>query len=309
MADLDAILDGLRVAYARIGEVEAVAAANPGDVYVLASLESVKQDAIQLEAEWLEQCRVKQIDVCRYKLQSLSRGYSAASFAKSLLEFQELFSQIFDAKKNGVKQRARVSGETLSETTFGFAYSYPGSLGVALTIQNEVNLFEGKFAGAVAAFNEITSIDNEDDVRVAATVLGDAVIKKIYDWSNVNYRAGFSVDVVWMSAQGRQSGKFIERDSLGRIVDLIDKTKDIEVQTFRVSGTLVAIDTIKKRFRFVVPDGEDYAGPVSDAFDISRKWAVNTTYVATIRVVAITKYSTQQTDQTHTLEGLEDEKV
>lgn len=308
MPNDDSLLEGLRSAFARVSEVEAVIAAHPDDRHVMISLESVKRDAQQLEAEWIEQCRVRQIEVCRYKLLApLNKAYSASAFAKSLLEFQELFSQIFDAKKNGLKRRARVSGETITETTFGFAYTFPGSLGVVLTMQDDIGLLGGKFEDAVKAFNDITSIDDESAVRDAATILGDAVIKKIYDWSSANYHAGFSVDITWVGAGGERSGKLIDRISLGRIVDLIDETKDTERRKFRTIGTLVMIDVIKKRFRFVVPDGDDYAGTVSDKFDLSRQWAVNKTYVAEIGVEAITRYATLRTEQNYQLETLESE--
>jgi hypothetical protein len=305
MANLDVILEGLRAGYARIAQIETVAAQHPSDRFVMASLESIKADVLQMELEWFEQCRIQQVEVCRYRLIAPAQTYTASWFAKSLLEFQELFSQIFDAKKNGVKRRARISGDTFTETAFGFAYSFPGSLGVVLTLQQEPNLFGDKFTDSVAAFNDITSMNDEDDVREAATTLGDAVIKKIYDWSSINSKAGFDVDVTWASASGVKTGGLIDRSSLARIVDLIDKTKDVEKRQLRIPGTLVAIDTIKKRFRFVVPDGEDYSGPVSPAFDLTRKWSVNTPYLGVIETVSVTKFSTQETINTFTLVALE----
>lgn len=123
MPNIDSLLEAVRAAYARLSEVEAVAASHPGDRFVLTSVQSLKAHAEHLEATWIEECRLKQVEVCRYRLISrIGDTYPASAFTKSLLEFQELFAQIFDAKVNGVKRRAVVSGEILSDTAFDFAY-------------------------------------------------------------------------------------------------------------------------------------------------------------------------------------------
>jgi hypothetical protein len=91
------------------------------------------------------------------------------------------------------------------------------------------------------------------------------------------------------------------------MIELIGKTSDIERRTFRAIGTLVAIDVLRRRFRLVVPDGDDYSGPIPEEFDFSYQWAVNRTYAARITVEAVTRYATQRTEQTYRLEQLETE--
>jgi hypothetical protein len=219
MRSIDSLLDGIRAAYARIAEVETAPTQHPGDRFVLTSLESLKAHAGQLEQEWSEECRIKHIEVCWYKL--ISRRavgvYSASAFAKSLLEFQELFAQIVDAKTHGTRVRARVSGEILAETTFELAYTYPGSLGVVLTLQDTPDLLSGKFDETIQAFSEITNIEDEHDVRDVAKTLGDAVVKKVYDWSSVNYLEGYNIDVTWTRpVNGVKTGQIVDREALGR---------------------------------------------------------------------------------------------
>lgn len=309
MPSADSLLDAVRSAYARIGDVEAVARDHPGDRMVMASLQSLKAHAEHLEHQWIEECRTKQIEVCRYKLISrLADVYQATAFARSLLEFQGLFAQIFDAKAQGVlRRRAIISGEIVSQTGFYFAYSYPGSLGVVLTLQDQPTLFGGKFEESIAAFQQVMGIEDEDDVRDIARTLGDAVVKRVYDWSTVNYLAGYSVDVTWTGFRETYAGQMVDRDAFGRIIEFIGRTSDIERQTVRVVGTLVAIDVVGKRFRLVVPDGEDFRGSLSETFDLARQWSVNRTYAARIIVEAVTRYATQQTQVNYRLENLETE--
>ncbi|MBN9526412.1 MAG: hypothetical protein J0H82_09425 [Alphaproteobacteria bacterium] len=305
MSDLDSLLDRLRESYAAINEVERVAANAPGDKFVLANLTALKREASRLESIWEEECRSDQVEVCRYRLiPAHDENYDLASVAKSLLDFQELFSQIFDSLKNGVKKRPRISGIISAETAFNFGFSYPGSLGIALMVASEKNLFSGKFDEAVKAFNQVLRIEDEFAVRDVAKNLGDAVVKKVYDWSKVNYFSGYNIDIIWSSVDGVRRGGAIDMEALGRIVDLIEKTSDVAEDSFESRGTLVGIDSVKKRFRFVDPDGLDYSGGLADDFPLEKKWAINSPYVADIMVQSVTEYATQETKQTHKLRNL-----
>src|SRR5205823_5004501 len=136
----------------------------------------------------------------------------------------------------------------LSETTFSFAYSFPGSLGIVLTVQDRPDLFKGRFDETIAAFHEITSIEDEHDVRDMAKTLGDAVVKKIFDWSTANYNAGYSVDVTWTGRLGTHIGGLVPRARLGRLIDVIARTSDVERKRIRARGSLVMIDVRRRRF-------------------------------------------------------------
>ncbi len=135
MSDINSVLERLRRAYAAIAEVQMVAARSPGDRFVLANLQALKSDSEDLEQQWEEECKYAQKEVCRYRIiPENAHHYSLATVSKSLLDFQELFSQIYGALKAGARKRARISAEVAGETKFNFAFTYPGSLGVALTV-------------------------------------------------------------------------------------------------------------------------------------------------------------------------------
>lgn len=55
------------LAYAKIAEVEAVAARFPGDRSILANLKSLKRDAASLEEAWQQASLRAQKEVCRYR--------------------------------------------------------------------------------------------------------------------------------------------------------------------------------------------------------------------------------------------------
>jgi hypothetical protein len=166
------------------------------------------------------------------------------------------------------------------------------------------DLLSGKFDQAVDAFLQVMTISDEDEVRDLAKTLGDAVVKKTFDWSNENYRSGFGVDVTWNDTSGAKKGALIDVKSLGKIVEIIGRTSDVERRSFKTNGSLVGIDTLKKRFRFVEPDGLDYAGSLSDEFPSIQQWAVNVRYTALISVESTTEYATQETKHIYRLVSL-----
>lgn len=305
MSGLNSLLENLQRTYAAIAEVQEVAARTPGDLMVLANLGSLKREAADLEALWEEECREARIEVCRYRLMpEHEQRYTVAAVTKSLLDFQELFSQIYDALKNGAKKSRQLSAWMVNETAFDFGFSYPGSLGVALMVPSQADLLGGKFDDTVDAFLQVMHVSNEDEVKDLAKALGPSVVKKAYDWSRVNHVSGYAIDVTWNTVRGTKKGAVVDVAALGKIVEIIGRTSDVERRTIRGPGTLVGLDTVKKRFRFIEPDGLDYSGPVADDFEIQRKWAVNQTYLALIQVEEITEYATQEIKTTYRLMSL-----
>jgi hypothetical protein len=304
MSGLDSLLDRLRETYASISEVEAVAACVPGDRYVLANLESIKKVASQLEEQWDLECLNQHTEVCRYRILSGS-NYSIASFSKSLLEFQGLFTQIFDSIKNGAKRRSRVSADIVRETCFDFGYSYPGSLGVALTLKGNPDLFSGGFDRAVDAFIDAMNIDDEYQVRDTAKILGYSVIKRIHDWSSANLDANFEIDINWTTSKGIKKGGLIGVSNLSKLVEIIRRTSDIDKRNILVEGTLLGLDSKTGHFRFVPSgNGPDYKGRADETFPILKEWSLNSNYTAEICIEETTQYATQESNQVYKLKSL-----
>jgi len=309
MSGFDSLLSRLREVYASVAEIETAARAAPSDPYVMANLDSVKHFASQLEAQWEEACRDKQLEVCRYRLVAENTDrYTIQSFTKSLLDFQELFTQVYDALTNGPKKCARISSEIAQKTAFEFGFSYPGSLGVAIFTHGERNLFGSDYDSTVDALFQLTSVKDEFEVRDLAKTLGEAVVKKVYDWSLVNVDAGYGVDINWTTSGGKR-GEMIGQEKLGKLVGIISSTSDVERETFKAYGSLVGMDVSSERFRFVVRDGPDYAGTLAEAMPKARQWSINKNYLAEIEVETITHYATLEARRTYRLMALEDDQT
>ncbi len=309
MSGTEYLLEKLHKTYSAIAEIETSLRDFPNDRYILINLSSMKQIASELERDWEQECRVKQTEICRYRVISKG-GYSVADVAKSILEFQNLFSQIFDSLKNGSKKNAVITPDSASETRLDFAFSYPGSLGIAMTVQGEANLFWNSFDNTIDALMNSVDISDENDVRDAAKALGQAVIKRIYDWSKVNLDANFNVDINWKAVNGNTKGRIITSENMQKLVEIISKTSDTVRKDISVFGTLIGLDSQTKHFRFISSgDGPDFSGRVEDEFPIMNMWKLNYNYEAKILVEETTKYATQETKKSYKLKSLSEIKV
>lgn len=301
------MLERLRRAQEALSQAERVAADFPDDRYVRANLVSLRTDVAELVVHWEAEARAEQREIVRYRLVPLqATEYAIRSVSRSLLDFQELFSQVFDALKNGGKQRARLTAEVLQETCFNFAFSYPGSLGVAMSIDAaNPGLFEGKFDAAIQAFMQVVDVRDEEELRDLAKTLGSAVVKKTFDWSRVNLAASYSVDLNWTTARGVRFGGMIDVDRFRHLVEVIGRTSDTETSTLVLGGLLTGFDGQVRKFRFVGDDDRACTGVLAESFAAKAIWRVNAPYEATIEKDETLSYATQETRIDYRLKHLE----
>lgn len=297
-----------RSAAARAAELERALSVDPSNAALRINLRSAQRLFERAEAEFRDIATKEEKDIVRYRLVCASSDeYLLPDLSNSWSSFQQLFSTIFDAFSDGPKERARISAKRRIETSFGFAYSFSGSLGVVLTVPSAKNLFFGKFEQTVQAINEIFSIDDPDEVRDMARKIGRASVQKIFEWSRANSRAGFDLDLSWEPIGGRAFGQYIEQEKFTQIAEIIDATSDEESIAITEVGVLVGINTTRKTFHFVVPDGASYVGHLSPLFPSDKEWSVNKRYSAEISVKKTVKLATGQEVEAFSLVKLLDE--
>ncbi|BDL41847.1 hypothetical protein [Methylorubrum sp. GM97] len=262
----------------------------------------------QLRSRLLELAQETQIEVCNYRLvQVESRRYGLAYVSESMLTYQNLFTQVHDAKKNGPKAKATFGNEALEESMLEVGYTYAGSLGVVLLAPAQRDMFQhGALDASIDAFFDVVEIDSRPAVRQIAQALGNAVVKRVHDWSAANVKGGFDADVRWNRSDGRQLGQIVDRARMERIVGIIEAASDEASETIPVIGTLVGLDVKTGSFHLVVPNGDDFKGLLGPDFDRAREWPVNRAYAAKVLETRTTIYSTEQTRRQHTLLGLSD---
>lgn len=302
MWDVASAVERTRRAFATVSQLEEAVLREPDSRALQINLAAARKSANQYQEQVLEMAQVGHVEICNYRLiPEVIASYALSWVAKSMLDYQHLFSQIHDAIRNGAKKRAVIGPDAMAESMLEFGYSYSGSLGVVLFVPSEKTLFDGSLDATIDALFQAIEISDKYDVIDIANTLGMPVLKRLYDWSDSNVKGGFSADLRWNRSDGRLVGEVISRDRMAAIVDIIGRTSDVEVIHHRVTGVLVGMDVKSGRFRLTVPDGDDFGGLLADEFPRADRFTVNRTYDAHIVESRTIKYATETVEKRFSL--------
>ncbi len=308
MSEYGSYLERARKASAMVSRMEAAIARNPADRSLLVNLASAKKLAGRVEQEFIDIASKEQVDICRYRIVApITDQFDVRGVTKSLESFQDAFSFIYDAKIHGGRLLANIPPERRQETNLQFGYSFSGSLGIVLVAPGQLSLFEGKFDSTLAALNQIFDVSDDDEIRGAARSLGRAAIKKIYDWAQSNFGAGFDVDLRWTTSDSKITGRYIERKDFQRVASVIGQTSDVVSDKITSLGVLVGFNSKLRNFHFVVPDGDAaFRGKLDESFSATEEWTVNRSYVATVIAETVTRFSTGEETTRYRLQSLKE---
>ncbi|WP_454644524.1 hypothetical protein [Bradyrhizobium liaoningense] len=298
MSEIASAVERTRKAFASVSRLEEALARAPENRALQLNLVAMQKAAQRSQEQLFKFSEQVHVEVCNYRLLPESTSSYALPFvSNSLLEYQNLFSQIHDSKKNGPKIYASIGKEAFEESILEFAYSYSGSLGVVLLAQNQKGFFEGRLDQSIDALFQVMDIDSRDAVRDIGKALGTAVVKRIHDWSAANLKGGFAADVRWNKSDGKQVGEVINRRRMESIVEIIEATSDEHIEEISATGVLVGGDLGSRSFHFVVPNGEDYRGRLAKEFSYDGDMTLGNVYVAIIKETSTTTYATQKVER------------
>ena len=284
MLEIASVVERTRKYFASVSQLEAAVAREPEDRALQLNLSAMRKLALQSQEQLLRFSEMQRVEVCNYRLvPETSDGYALTHVARSLSEFQNLFTQIHDALLNGPKSNAVFGKDAQDASTLEFAYSYSGSLGMVFLAQSERDFFEGKLDKSIEQLYRVIDIDSRAAVRDVAGELGNAVVKRIHDWSQANVRGGFAADVRWHRSDGRNVGEVVERRRLEKIVEIIEATSDQRLQRLSVTGMLVGGDIGSGAFHFIVPNGADFRGRLAPEFQQDVDMTLGKMYEAVIQ--------------------------
>ena len=308
MSDYASVVERTRKVFASVARLEAELSRAPRNPSLQVNLAAMNKLAQKSQNELFAFAESSHVEICNYRL----LPESAASFglpfvSQSLLSFQYLFTQIHDAFKNGPKAIASYGQEAFNESVLELAYTYSGSLGVVLLAPSERDFFSGNLDRSIEALFQVIDIDSRDTVRGVAKSLGNAVVKRVHDWSQANLKGGLAADVRFKRSDGRHLGEVIERKRLENIVSIIQATSDQKTDETSVSGLLVGADIQSESFHFVVPNGDDYRGKLAKEFSSDTEMTLGKRYIARIRETTTLIYATEKTERKVELVALSEE--
>ncbi len=292
---------------AKVFAIERALAQTPTDKGLRLTLLSAKRRAERAEVVLLEKAETAQIDLCRYRvIRGSSNEYPALHLAQSIANYQNLFTAVYDFAKSGAVRAAAKYAKGLREKTLlNLAYTYPGSMGVLLSIPANRNLFgEGDLDKVVRALQRITEVNSQGEVKEIAQEMGMNVIKRASDWASQNWEAEYSLDVQWRDSKDVRVGSFIERARFLRISSLINQTSEETVNEIEVAGTLVGYHDLSDRFSVATREGDVYNGRLHDNF-VRKQYKIPADYVARMQERTIISYASDTIKTTYFLLALE----
>lgn len=111
--------------------------------------------------------------------------------------FQKIFTTVYDALERGTKKKAaKNSDKAIADTTLGFAYSFPGSVGVMMTIANDRHLFGAQLDEAMDKTFQLIRVQTEE-LQSLTDRIGLPALRLVHQWREENVKAGFGADIVW----------------------------------------------------------------------------------------------------------------
>jgi hypothetical protein len=303
MSELLEVLGHLQDTDAAIARLERVAVEQPDVLSLTSALRSLKKRQENLEAQFAHLASNQFLDICRYRLFDDSEGRpTLRAFTSTLGDFQSLFTMVYDALKNGPKKQSQVSAEIAAKTTFGFGYTFAGSLGVVLTLPNQrLLLADSDIDEAIHIVFKMARAKTTEEVAYFAHTLGVAPVRKIYQWALDHVQAGLGVDIQWKREEAVRAELFIQPPELEVLERTIAATSDITEETFFVRGRLLGADVKSRTFHLEFEDGSDIRGKMSEEVASQEEIALKHHYAAKIHKRVKIHYAMEKEDVSYTL--------
>ena len=309
MNRLSEIQEKLLETNAAVAEVEKAIANDPKSLSLSAMMKSLEKRYQKLEADFLVEVDSIGVDVCAYRIFGEEERPTLKALSSVLGDFQNLVSTVYDAVKTAVpKIRARISAEIAAETEFRFGYTFPGSVGVVLTIPNQRLLIgESYLDESLQVISEMAKVHDSPEVLKYAKRLGPASIRSLYKWAYDHAESGLGVDIEWRRQQIIRTHLFAQRPELERLHQTIGVTSEERISELTVHANLVGVELTRRSFHLKSDTGEDIRGSLAEDIDISEKQTVELPrrYKAHVRKTEKIHYSTEEEDISYNLLNLE----
>lgn len=260
------------------------------------TFDSLSKRLHELESEFRIEADNLGAEVCSYRVFGESETPNIKDLASVLSGFQDLISVVFDAVKYGsTRQRARISPEIFDMTQLSFGYTFPGSVGIVLTMPRQMMLFgETELDQSIGLISEMAMLKEPEEVQRYSKRLGSATIRALYKWVSGHSDSGLGVDIKWRRREVIRKEFFAQKPEFRKLKDTIGMTSDELVEENSMLGTLVGVDVQNKSFRFKLDNGDHIRGKLSEAIGEEFTYNLPKRYNVRIKKTTTIKYSTEE---------------
>lgn len=281
MSKLAQLQKDLQSASAAVAHAERVLSQHPNVPSVLATLRTIQARRASLEEQFFAAADEAGLDVCGYRIEHEGSTATISGLTAVLGTFQRIFTTVYNALENGPKKTAKVSAESVGATSLGFAYSFPGSVGVMMTLANDRMLFESKLDDAMKKTMELISADDPLHIQELTDVVGLPAVRLAHEWAQENVKAGFGADIVWQRDDVIKSELRVQVPQIAALESVIRNMSAKE--EIVLVGELLDVSVSEHTFRMKVRD-KIINGTFDAAISASKPAQLPKTYQATVTI-------------------------
>jgi hypothetical protein len=246
-------------------------------------LRTIQKRLANLEEEFLAVAAEQGLDVCDYRIELDDEPATISGFTAVLSTFQKVFTSVYDAVLRGPKLTSKAGAETIAATEFRFAYTYPGSLGVMMTLGDE-NLLLGETKLSEAMGQTLELLDARDKAKVESMteVVGLPAVRLAHQWATENAKAGFGADIIWVSNVSAKKELRLQKQEIAEVASSIRQATAKE--EIIVIGELLDVALSSHTFQMRLSD-KTIQGEFRDAINAAHPAQLPRTYRATLNVI------------------------
>lgn len=301
MSALAEILDRIESTNERIIRLEEAAKFPNAPASVRVSIRAMEKLRASLERDFEQLAGQEETEICRYRLVPAQGHRSIGAIAKAWIQYQALFSSVFDAIKNGPRRRSSKRG--MAESQLDFGYTFSGSIGVVLTLPTQKVDFEmarivQRTAEAIA---EMAKAETTEQLAHFVDRFGVPPVAKLGTWVDAHVAFGAGAGVDWKLWNGDAPGLLVQAKEFTRLKSAMDKITEPSEVTEPVTGELTMADMDKRRFRMKLDSGERISGAFTDAINEQQRAQLPQRYEALVRTTKQLKPAIEKLEQSRFL--------
>lgn len=283
MSRLAELQKDLQDASAAIAHAEQTLAAHPNVPSVLATLRTIQSRRASLEEQFFAAADELGMDACGYRIEMEGHTASISGLTAVLGTFQRIFTTVYDALERGAKKKtAKNTEKAIADTTLGFAYSFPGSVGVMMTLANDRHLFGAKLDEAMEKTFQLIRAQGAQELQLLTDDVGLPALRLVHQWTEENVKAGFGADIVW------QRDDVVKREVRVQLPELSLKAATLRSmkaeETVVVVGELLDVKISDHTFSMQLSD-RVIQGSFDKAISSQHPVQIPKTYQATLRIL------------------------
>jgi hypothetical protein len=282
---------------------------DPSDVMLQLTLQSMERVALDLREQYRESAREAHVSLCDYRIfDDLNPRdvFPVLSLTDTVGGFQRAFTAVYDALTSGKKRlRSRPSSVVIERTAMGFGYSFTGSLGVTMTLPEDVTLFDAEILQrTVDTLFEIARAETSEQVAAFAAVLGPAPVRAVYRWAQGHENTGTGLEIDWYNPAAERRSLVLNRNQTFNLSRTIEESSDTHVEMGVITGLLVGLQAEHGRFWMEIADESTISGRMDARVLEAGPVTVPARYEAHVQRSTSVNFATGSEDVEYLLLGL-----